>query len=101
MDEINKIESVINFRADKRLEADIKDKPLANWGLMNIYIIIPDDLGSVDSHGETKGKRTARLDDIKKIIDVGIFKKYQDEYRKNERNRFLSEIAKIKEYLQE
>ena len=98
MDEIVKIDEIVNKKADKKLEDILFNKYIKRdpyFDLTNNYVELEEAVVGKDA----QGKISIRVENLLKAIVSTLFLAYQKEYRQKERDNFLNEIRNIKEYL--
>lgn len=99
MDTINKLDDIINQKAEEKLNKRIEVMRFCDVDLMNTHIEIPENFGYISDSSETKGKRFVRADDIIPLIQKAIYKKDIKRVREEERTNFLNDLQMLKDYL--
>lgn len=99
MDELLKIDIVINAKADDKLREELEGRFLNKqpyFDLTNNYVEIGE---NIHISADKDGKQTARVENVLKAVVECLFQGHKNEYRRKERNKFLNDIQAIKEYL--
>ncbi len=101
MDEINKLNLVINNKANEKLQKYIKTLRLCDIDENNTHVEIPKDFGyTITNQGDKDyGKRFSRADEVLRLLKEAIYRKELLNFQEVERKSFLNDLQQLRDYL--